>query len=87
LVQMGVCDETPEGTEYIAQLYSSEKGTFFEGCITTYGDFDVKKLTIVTTEFLNGEDTITEVEYDGQIVDNGGGDTNGKGYYASVWKA
>jgi len=85
MVQMGVCDETPEGTEYIAQLYSSEKGQFFDGIIETLGDFDVKKLTIVTTEFLNGEDTITSVEYDGVEVDNQGGDTNGKGYYASVW--
>ena len=87
MVQMGVCDEEPEGTEYIAQLYSSEKGTFFDGTITTYGEFDPTKLTLATTEFLNGEDTITEVEYDGQTIDNDGGDTNGKGYYASVWKA
>ena len=86
MVQMGVCDEEPEGTEYIAQLYSSEKGTFFDGTITTYGEFDPTKLTLATTEFLNGEDTITEVEYDGQTIDNDGGDTNGKGYYASVWK-
>ena len=86
-VEMGVCGEEPEGTEYIAQLYSSEKGCFFEGTIVTYGDFDVKKLKIYTTEYLNGEDTITEVEYDGNTVDNGGGDTNGKGYSASVWKA
>ena len=87
MVQMTACDEEPEGTEYIAQLYSSEKGTFFDGTITTFGDFDVNKLTIVTTEYMNGEDTITEVEYDGQTIDNDGGDTNGKGYYASVWKA
>ena len=86
MVQMTACGEEPEGTEYIAQLYSSEKGTFFDGTITTYGDFDVNKLTIVTTEYLNGEDTISNVEYDGVDIDNGGGDTNGKGYYASVWK-
>lgn len=86
MVQMTCCDEAPEGTEYVAQLYSSEKGTFFDGVITTYGDFDVNKLTIVTTEFMNGEDTITSLEYNGEDVDNDGGDTNGKGYYASVWK-
>lgn len=87
MVQMTAGGEEPEGTEYIAQLYSSEKGTFFDGTITTYGDFDPNKLTIVTTEFMNGEDTITSVEYDGVEIDNDGGDTNGKGYYASVWKA
>ena len=86
MVQMTCCDDDPEGVEYIAQLYSSEKGQFFDGIITTYGDFDVKKLKIVTTEFLNGEDTITSVEYDGVEIDNQGGDTNGKGYYASVWQ-
>jgi hypothetical protein len=83
-VEMGCCEE-PD-CEYIAQLYSSEKGCFFEGIIETVGDFDPKKLKIRTTEYLNGEDTITEVEYDGVEVDNSGGDTNGKGYYASVWK-
>jgi len=87
LVEMTTCEEEPEGTEYIAQLYSSEKGCFFEGIITTYGDFDTNKLKIYTTEYMNGEDTITSVEYDGVDIDNGGGDTNGKGYYASVWKA
>jgi hypothetical protein len=84
LVEMGCCDE-PE-VEYIAQLYSSEKGTFFDGRIETVGEFDPKKLKIRTTEYLNGEDTVTEVEYDGVEIENDGGDTNGKGYSASVWK-
>ena len=86
MVQMGVCDDSPEGVEYVAQLYSSEKGTFFDGVITTYGDFDPKKLVITTTEYLNGEDTISSVEYDGVEIETDGGDTNGKGYYASVWQ-
>lgn len=72
--------------EYIAQLYSSEKGTFFEGIIETVGDFDPKKLIFHLGEFDNGEETITSVEYDGVEIDNSGGDTNGKGYYCSVWK-
>jgi hypothetical protein len=82
LAEMGCCDEH-DG--YIAQMYSSEKGTFFEGIIETVGDFDPKKLKVYVTEFLNGEDTVTSIEYDGVEVDNSGGDTNGKGYYASVW--
>lgn len=85
LTEMGCCEE-PEA-EYIAQLYSSEKGTFFDGRIETVGDFDPKKLKIYTTEYLNGEDTVTEVYYDGVLVENDGGDTNGKGYSASVWKS
>jgi len=82
VLEMGCCDEH-DG--YVAQLYSSEKGCFFDGVIETIGEFDPKKLRIYTTEYLNGEDTITEVHYDGVEVDNNGGDTNGKGYYASVW--
>ena len=83
LTEMGCCEE-PEA-EYIAQMYSAEKGQFFEGRIETVGEFDPKKLKIHTTEYLNGEDTVTEVHYDGVEVENDGGDTNGKGYYASVW--
>ena len=85
-VVMGCEDEAPEGTEYIAQLYSSEKGQFFDGVIETVGEFDIKKLKVYTTEYLNGEDTVTSIEYDGVEVDNAGGDTNGKGYSAHVWK-
>jgi hypothetical protein len=83
LQEYSCCDE-PEA-EYIAQMYSSEKGCFFEGIIETVGEFDPKKLKFYVTEFLNGEDTITSIEYDGVEIDNSGGDTNGKGYYASVW--
>ena len=85
LVEMGCCDEH-EDVKYIAQMYSSEKGGFFDGVIETVGDFDPKKLKIYTTEYLNGEDTVTEVYYDGVDVENLGGDTNGKGYQASVWE-
>lgn len=74
-----------EDVKYIAQMYSSEKGGFFDGIIETVGDFDPKKLKIYCSEYDNGEETITSVEYDGVEVDNQGGDTNGKGYYAAVW--
>jgi len=84
IVEMGCCDE-PE-CDYIAQMYSSEKGCFFDGIVETVGEFDPSKLKFFTTEYLNGEDTITEVHYDGVEVDNSGGDTNGKGYYAAVWE-
>jgi hypothetical protein len=86
LTEMGCEDEAPEGTEYIAQMYSSEKGTFFEGIVETIGAFDPKKLKVYTTEYLNGEDTVTGVEYEGNDIENDGGDTNGKGYSAHVWK-
>jgi hypothetical protein len=72
--------------DYVVQFYSSEKGQFFDGIITTYGDFDPKKLVVVITEYPNGEDIVTSIEYNGNEVDNQGGDTNGKGYSAYVWK-
>ena len=86
LTSMGCSDEVPEGTEFIAQMYSSEKGQFFDGVIETIGEFDIKKLKVYTTEYLNGEDTVTGIEYEGIDIENDGGDTNGKGYSASVWK-
>ena len=81
-VEMGCC-EKHEGN--IAQLYSSEKGCFFEGTITTHGEFDINKLKLFSTEYLNGEDTITCVEYDGEEIYNDGSETEGKCFYASVW--
>jgi hypothetical protein len=72
--------------KYAAQLYSSEKGCFFDGIVETIGEFDPKKLMFHLSEFDNGEETITLIEYDGKEVENNGGDTNGKGYYASVWE-
>lgn len=76
----------PEKGSYIFQMYSSEKGTFFEGWVETVGDFDVKKFRVHIDEAPNGEDTVFGVYYNGEEVDNSGGDTNGKGYYASVWE-
>jgi hypothetical protein len=86
LTKMGCSDEVPEGTEFIAQMYSSEKGQFFDGVIETIGEFDIKKLKVYTTEYLNGEDTVTGIEYEGIDIENDGGDTNGKGYSAAIWK-
>jgi len=87
LTEMGCEDEAPEGTEYVAQIYSSEKGSFFEGLLETVGDFDLKKLKVYTTEYLNGEDIITSVEYNGEEVYNDGSETMGKGFSASVFKS
>ena len=85
MVEAGASD-APADAEYIAQIYSSEKGTFFEGTLLTYGEFDPAKMKIFTTEYLNGEDTVDSIEYAGEEVDNLGGDTNGKGFSAAVWK-
>ena len=86
LTEMGVDEGEDTQGDYVAQMYSAEKGTFFEGIIETVGSFDPKKLKIYTSEYLNGDDTVQSIEYDGNEVDNAGGDTNGKGYSFHVWK-
>ena len=63
-----------------------EKGTFFDAIIETVGDFDPSKLKIQYSETTNGEDVIRGMTYNGEEVDNNGGDTNGKGYSAAVWQ-
>jgi len=86
LTEMGVDEGEDTQGDYVAQMWSAEKGTFFEGVIKTFGDFDPKKLKIYTSEYLNGDDTVQNIEYDGVEIDNAGGDTNGKGYSFHVWK-
>jgi hypothetical protein len=86
MVEWGEGYEYDDQGEYVCQLYSAEKGTFFEAIIETTGDFDVKKLRVINNEYPNGEDIVDGLIYDGVDVDNEGGDTNGKGYSASVWR-
>ena len=76
----------PQKGEYVCQMYSSEKGTFFEAFLETPGLINLQKLQFVIDEAPNGEDTVFAVKYDGEELDNQGGDTNGKGYYAHVWE-
>jgi hypothetical protein len=83
-VEMGV-DDTEEPA-YVMQIFNSEKGGFFDGLIETYGPFDPKKLKIYTTEYWNGDDTVVNIEYNGQDIDNNGGDTNGKGTSCYFWE-
>lgn len=86
LTEMGVAEGTDEQPDYVCQFYSAEKGTFFEGIIETVGAFDIKKIKVFTEEFPNGEDIVTNIVYDGQDIENQGGDTNGKGYSVHLWK-
>jgi hypothetical protein len=56
---------------------SNEKGTFFEGEIELKQPFDISKLELGYDE-IDGNDIINSVRYDGEQIDNWGGDTNGK---------
>ena len=57
---------------------SNEKGTFFQGEIELTAPFDITKLELGYDE-IDGNDIVNSVKYDGEQIDNWGGDTNGKG--------
>ena len=86
LKDWGEAELFDEESEYVVQFYSSEKGTFFDGIIETVGEFDFKKLKAVINEYPNGEDIVDGLLYDGEDIENQGGDTSGKGYSAYLWK-
>lgn len=69
-------DEKPAGTVVFIGN-SNEKGTFFEGEIHLKQPFDISKLTLHYDE-IDGEELVNRVEYDGEDVENWGGNTDGK---------
>ena len=78
-------DEKPAGTiVFIGN--SNEKGTFFEAELPLTMPFDITKLTLNYDE-IDGEELVNGVEYDGEDIDNWGGNTDGKssdfGFYVA----
>ena len=87
-----VCDELDEedvgeNSAYGFTGFSSEKGTFGDYLIETEGDLDITKLRFCLTLNPNGDTMLELTEYAGEDVDNNGGDTTGKGYYANIWES
>ena len=72
--------------ENVLQIYSAEKGTFFDCVVETHGEFDKKKLKLLIEEYPNGEEVVSSLFYDEVELDNQGGDTTGKGFSAHLWK-
>jgi hypothetical protein len=70
-------DEKDPGT-VVFYGYTSDKGTFFEANIDLKQPFDPEKLLIQISDFDSNE-IVVGAEYDGEELDNYGGDTNGKG--------
>jgi len=66
----------PAGTVVFVGV-SNEKGTFFEGEIELKQPFDITKLELGYNE-IDGNEIINSIKYDGEQIDNWGGDTNGK---------
>ena len=79
--------QTFDKGDCVFQFHSAEKGCFWEGYLETQALFDENKLKVIVDEDAAGNDVIWGFTYDGEEIDQeGGGDTNGKGYYAWVWK-
>jgi len=78
-------DNQPPGTVVFIGN-SNEKGTFFEGSIDLTAPFDINKLTF-HVEDVDGSEVVCGVDYDGESIDNWGGDTTGKssefGFYVA----
>jgi hypothetical protein len=76
--------ETPGTVVFLGS--SNEKGTFFEGEIELVAPFDITKLVLGYDE-IDGEPIINAVLYDGEQIDNWGGNTDGKssdfGFYVA----
>lgn len=80
-------NEYPEidDTKDLLVCYTSEKGSFFLGYVELEGDFDITKLKIVFSDIEIGDffyfgDIMSNVLYDGEEIDNWGGDTSGKSF-------
>jgi hypothetical protein len=69
-------DSEPKGTVVFIGV-SSEKGTFFEADLPLTMPFNPGKL-ILSYDEIDGNEIITSVSYDGEDLENYGGDTNGK---------
>ena len=69
-------DKKPAGTVVFIGS-SNEKGTFFEGEIPLTEPFDITKLSLSYDE-IDGEELVNSVYYDGEDIDNWGGNTDGK---------
>ena len=79
--------ESPEidATKDLLICYTSEKGSFFLGYVELEGEFDLTKLKIVISDIEVGDvfyfgEIISSVLYDGEELDNWGGDTDGKSF-------
>ena len=71
---------------YVMEFNSVEKGTFFDITVTLTETFDIKKLQFVMDESLSGENFIVGVKYNEEELENWGGDTVGKGYFAQIFE-
>ena len=66
--------------KYCLQIYSAEKGSFWDCSIISEEPLDLSKFTFCIQETITEEDTmLMDILYNGVSLDNGGEDTRGKG--------
>jgi hypothetical protein len=76
-----------EEKKYMVTYESYEKGNFFDATVEIVEEFDKSKITVFTAEdWRTGADLITDITYNGEDLDNEGGDSVGKGLYVYLWK-
>lgn len=80
-----VLEETE--SHYMLQVYSSEKGKFFEGVVKTDDKFDPNKLTFLMREYFNGDYIIENILYNSDMIDSQNQDIITKGVSVSIWRS
>lgn len=74
-------------SHYMLQVYSSEKGKFFDGVVRADDKFDPFQLTFLMKEYFNGDYIIQNVMYNNNIVDSQDQDIVTKGVSTNIWKS
>jgi len=76
-----------EGHCFVFYGMSVEKGEFVHTMVELEDDveFDIAKLNFGICEMPNGDTIVNGVMYDGEYLDNDGGDTIGKAMYMEIW--
>lgn len=85
MVEADETNANTEGEGYYVLAQSSEKGTFFTAELNVDGDIDPSKFNFYGVT-LDSAPMVTHVDYDGEDLEDEGGDTNGKGYYVDFIK-
>lgn len=75
-----------EESIYMCQIYSHEKGTWFEHILET-DSFERAQLSIKTVTYFNGDDIVEGVYYKGIKLDNQNQDISFLGTSANIWKS
>lgn len=91
--EVDIFEEPADGTisypspgDCVFLFTSLEKGTFYECFVSLSEEFDATKIRFVVGEAPDGQDIVLGVKYDGQAIENLGGDTVGQGYSAHAWE-